>query len=252
MKKHISIAFLFIAGTSLASAGTASFTFNSPIDGATNITVNSGSKETITGSLDSVVSGATFALSQGGTVAWSTVKGDIISSYNSSYLTWDNNVALSEISSVSGVSSEALKTITQGVGDYFGASGNPQVVTLSGLDANAEYAITTIWGPVSASWKLDFTQGTFIEGYYGALKLLGGSSSEWEKFEELSGVADRILIYGVKTIVRSDDTGSISFTGTQNSEIAFLSVSTIPEPSAFGLLAGLGALALTVSRRRRK
>ena len=31
-----------------------------------------------------------------------------------------------------------------------------------------------------------------------------------------------------------------------------LSVSTIPEPSAFGLLAGLGALALVASRRRRK
>ena len=31
-----------------------------------------------------------------------------------------------------------------------------------------------------------------------------------------------------------------------------VSYSAIPEPSAFGLLAGLGALALVASRRRRK
>lgn len=251
MKKHISIAFLFVAGTSFASAGTASFTFNSPIEGATSITVNGGSKETITGSLESVVSGATFALSQGGVAGWGTVKGDIISPYNSSYSKWNNDVALSEISSDSGISVDALKGITQGIGDFSEPSGNPQVVMLSGLDANTEYAITSIWGPLSASWKLDFTQGSFVEGYYGCLWMDQINGVEWEKFEELSGPSSGFSIYGIKTIVRSDDTGSISFTGTVNSEIAFLSVSTIPEPSEFGLIAGIGAIVLSVSRRRR-
>ena len=252
MKKHISIAALLVAGTSLANAGTASFTFNSPIDGATNITVNSGSTETITGSLDTVVSGAKFELSQGGD-SWDSVKGDIISFYNTpSSVRWNNDVLLSEISSVSGVSVEALKTITQGVGNYFTFK-NPQVVTLSGLDANTEYSITTIWGPVNNSWKLDFTQGTFVEGHYGYVCSSGNSSDvEWEKFEELSGPSSGFKWYGVKTVVRSDGTGTISFNTSSRSEISFLSVSTIPEPSAFGLLAGLGALALTVSRRRRK
>lgn len=252
MKKHITIAALLVAGTSLANAGTANFTFNSPIDGATNITVAFRSTETVTGSLDMIVSGAKIEISQGGDFGWSTVRGDIVSPYNSSSLKWNNDVALSEISSVSGITVDALKNITQGIGDYFGPSGNSQVVTLSGLAANTEYAITTIWGPVGKSWKLDFTQGSFVEGYYGNLILSQTHNTEWEKFDELSGPSSGISICGVKTIVRSDETGNISFTGTSNSEIAFVSVSAIPEPSAFGMLAGVGALALAVSRRRRK
>ncbi len=37
-----------------------------------------------------------------------------------------------------------------------------------------------------------------------------------------------------------------------NGDVISLAVATIPEPSAFGMLAGLGALALVASRRRRK
>ena len=255
MKKHISIAALLVAGTSLANAGTASFTFNSPIDGATNIPVNSGSTETITGSLDTVASGAKFELSQGGD-SWETAVPDLVVGlsmypYNSGSYKWSNDVALSEISSVTGISVDAFKNIERGVGNCFSGTGAPQVVTLSGLDANTEYAITTIWGPLRSSWKFDVTQGAFVEGYYGSLRLNGPSKVAWGSLEELPSTIGSA--YAVKTIVRTDDTGAISFTGTGGySEIGFLSVSTIPEPSAFGLLAGVGALALAVSRRRRK
>lgn len=252
MKKHITIAALWVAGTSLANAGTANFTFNSPIDGAEMITVASGSTDAITGNLDTVVSGATFSITQGGS-KWSSVKGDIMSPYNSGYFKWNNDVALTEISGASGVAVDALKTINQGIGNYFAAStAVPQVVTLSGLTANTDYSITTIWGPVSSRWILNFTKGTFVDGRYGVLNLNSAHSTAWESFDALSGPNSGFTIYGVVTTVRSDESGTISFTGTSNSEIAFLSVSTIPEPSAFGLLAGVGALALAVSRRRRK
>ena len=251
MKKHISIAALLVAGTSLANAGTASFTFNSPIDGATNITVNSGSTETITGSLDTVVSGAKFELSQGGD-SWETAVPDLAAGmnaypYNFGSYKWSNDVALSEISSVTGISVDAFKNIERGVGNCFSGTGAPQVVTLSGLDANTEYAITTIWGPLLSSWKFDVTQGSFVEGYYGSL----WSDGQWESLGELPVTVGSA--YAVKTIVRTDDTGTISFKETGGrTEIGFLSVSAIPEPSAFGMLAGVGALALAVSRRRRK
>jgi len=48
-------------------------------------------------------------------------------------------------------------------------------------------------------------------------------------------------------------TGSdINANGNMGTQIAFFGISTIPEPSAFGLLAGLGAVAFAVSRRKRR
>ena len=253
MKKHISIAALLVAGTSLANAGTASFTFNSPIDGATNIPVNTGSTETITGSLDTVASGAKFELSQGG-ARWDSssrilYESFFFISYNVDSHKWSNDVVLSEISSITGISVDALKTIEEGVGNCLSDTANPLVVTLSGLEANTEYAITTIWGPSRANWKFDVTQGSFVEGYCG--DLWSNGSRGWESLGEFP--SDLGSAYAVKTIVRTDDTGTISFKETGGrTEIGFLSVSAIPEPSAFGMLAGVGALALAVSRRRRK
>ena len=49
----------------------------------------------------------------------------------------------------------------------------------------------------------------------------------------------------------ADDAGKY-FLSTDGTDIVLNYVSAIPEPSAFGLLAGLGALALVASRRRRK
>ncbi|MBQ8723578.1 MAG: PEP-CTERM sorting domain-containing protein [Opitutales bacterium] len=42
-----------------------------------------------------------------------------------------------------------------------------------------------------------------------------------------------------------------TFVVNENNKSVSLHLSKIPEPSAFGLLAGIGALALVVSRRRR-
>ena len=49
----------------------------------------------------------------------------------------------------------------------------------------------------------------------------------------------------------ADDAGKY-FLSTDGTDIVLNYVSAVPEPSAFGLLAGLGALALVASRRRRK
>ena len=61
--------------------------------------------------------------------------------------------------------------------------------------------------------------------------------------------SDSYVAYGL--IFNSVDTSTLSSGAGLAASISAIKVSVIPEPSAFGLLAGLGALALVASRRRR-
>ena len=61
--------------------------------------------------------------------------------------------------------------------------------------------------------------------------------------------SDSYVAYGL--IFNSVDTSTLGEKAGLAATISAIKVSTIPEPSAFGLLAGLGALALVASRRRR-
>ena len=61
--------------------------------------------------------------------------------------------------------------------------------------------------------------------------------------------SDSYVAYGL--IFNSVDTSTLGSAAGLAATISSIKVSTIPEPSAFGLLAGLGALALVAARRRR-
>ena len=65
------------------------------------------------------------------------------------------------------------------------------------------------------------------------------SNSAWEDYTDI--VSDITLV-----------DGKLTFTATSFSDYTAVETVAAPEPSAFGLLAGLGALALVASRRRRK
>ena len=76
---------------------------------------------------------------------------------------------------------------------------------------------------------------------------LNGDALE-KSTDALTASADSLGKYYLEKI----DTLDPDHTGVGGKNIVVSYVEAIPEPSAFGLLAGLGALALVASRRRRK
>lgn len=70
------------------------------------------------------------------------------------------------------------------------------------------------------------------------------SSNSFSSSETLSGNDKIVLLFNSQSKGSTTTISNLSATATV--------VSTIPEPSAFGLLAGIGALVLVASRRRRK
>ena len=80
--------------------------------------------------------------------------------------------------------------------------------------------------------------------------------------ESVDVLLSKSLMFGTTTLTDGDVTATVSsyMTGatsnikkwTYNASTGALTAVVIPEPSAFGLLAGIGALALAISRRRRK
>ncbi len=113
-----------------------------------------------------------------------------------------------------------------------------------------------------ASLKFDSSDIAFssITGQ-GAVSFAENSKINLKEGETLS-IAAGTLAFGSTTLTSSMDNdtllGAVSdyFKGAAISSVSFignvLTIEAIPEPSAFGLLAGLGALALAGTRRRRR
>ena len=91
--------------------------------------------------------------------------------------------------------------------------------------------------------------------YYGLVT--GGEFSSQGNTITLSKGSQYAVKYSFTGGERSQFT--LSFTGAQSGsssiptfDIGLIAISAVPEPSAFGLLAGLGSVALVASRRRRR
>ena len=133
-------------------------------------------------------------------------------------------------------------------------------LTLGGLTANTEYTVYLFSARANANnnGSVEWTSTSDVDwsvwtlGDSGSAEQADGSTV-WFDGDENGKNASIVEV----TFTTGAEQTSISFS-TGNSQrftlngIVVDQGSSIPEPSAFGLLAGLGALALVASRRRRK
>ena len=266
MKKYITVAALLAAGTAFANADVVAV-FNFGRNGA----------ETW---MDQNHSGWTNDTQSANGEAISATAKDITLSSTDSKIAGTGEGG--SFSAASGASSrpytipDALKNLSTSVlgSDYdtlWGGSVNmwdagSATFTLSGLIANTKYTVYLF----SARANPHNTTGGFVT--WGASE--GSPTATWTTYtyngtsvvSSVPGNSATVQFDGSSegqnaTIVKLEFTtgteGSFSFDSGTSAKFTLNGMvvdqgSTIPEPSAFGLLAGLGALALVASRRRRK
>ena len=244
MKNIIAITSLLAAGTALANAGESIV-----------IDVNN-SDFTVNGSTATkLIEGLTISITASGSLTTSvTIAGDATKagwydSTKSTLFVGDNAWGLDASSTylVSGKSSSSALTVT-----ISGYESNQAGIELSFV-AGVPFEGAGTWANYATLGGVNSTvAGTaYYVGYY------NGSGKNLETIDlPTTGTVTPFsaVIYDFSGLT-ADASGTISFTvdgiDSHSAGLSAIKVSTIPEPSAFGLLAGLGALALVASRRRR-
>ncbi|MBE6402039.1 MAG: PEP-CTERM sorting domain-containing protein [Verrucomicrobia bacterium] len=154
--------------------------------------------------------------------------------------------------------------ITKGVYSYGSGQGSGPQLQFTGFEKGEKYEVVFLISTPSlgvSNPNLTITDvsgsGLSVACFYGLL-----SGAEFTKGEgktiTLSGLGNQYAVkYSFTAGERS--TFGLSFTGAQGGassiptfDIGLIAISAVPEPSAFGLLAGLSSVALVASRRRRR
>ncbi len=225
MKKFITVAALVAAGTALASAGTDT------------------SNWTQVFSYEGTISTGTASLSSLG----------MTGSYNYASYSWCVSFTLDTSSKNSGCpvfstsaegdyGLEALINTTSGYLNIASTDGvhrsYPNTAGSGGDSSEAVFDTTATSLDVSLTWYADTEQMVLSTGSYDTTFDMSGGSS-FIQYASLTGDS-----YFTAT-------GVSGTTPISNIKVTVNSTSDVPEPSMFGLLAGLGAIGLVATRRRR-
>ena len=229
-KNIIATTALLAASAALASAVTVTFNNSNTVPDATNYAAQNLAYGTYTV--------ATGTLSNGETVTVSLTE-SVGYIYTAAATTFsDTAVSLLAEYDID-IDGRSITGIQGGQGQ------NTLTVTFSGLTEGETYTVIAIVGDLAGTAStISFTNGTLVSGtYYSATS----DDSTGTSFS--SSISATSAVYVVVAEVEADSDGEIAYSVTTKGSIYLTAI--IPEPSAFGLLAGVGALALAASRRRR-
>jgi len=245
---------LFVASATLASATGVTYTFNLGSDvpaGVTkNLSVGGVAEFSETGTMESAFgSGAEFSIS---------LNKGILCNVALDTTTLGSDAI--ELLSTAGIASGDVGKITAGV--QAGQSVAMASYGILGLEAGTEYTLTFLIEP-TASETDGTTKSSYIgwdAGYLISGKYAGASGSTTLTSGNASITLTETAVVQLNIKMKS---GGYFYLCVYNGHgksagkttLGFLSIAktaAIPEPSAFGLLAGLGTIALAVLRHRRK
>ena len=258
MKKYITVAALLAAGTAFANADVVAV-FNCGGVGArgtwmdtTKGWTNATQDGTYSGSFNNVRSGSGITLSSTGSGLLSTDDdGSFTANDDVAGTPKEIPDALPTLSSdVFG--SDAYDTLWGGSVDLYGTG--QTTFKLGGLTANTDYTVYLFCARANANNGGSATWTTETSGAAWSVTTADGTTSGSTVYADGSTTGQNASI--VKVSFNTGTADSFVFDSGLNASFTLngivVETSSIPEPSAFGLLAGLGALALVASRRRRK
>lgn len=255
IKKIITVTTLLAASATLASAASVAYTFSNmnttQATGATNVQVTGGpgSLDGTKTNLNGTFTDASLVISaEGGSKKLFANEANTIS--GSTVGTTALNLLKSANSSLDSVSG-----ITLGLQNGTGATNAYVSFAVTGLTANTDYTVSFLVKAANTSSNITLANGSFVKGSYvtGTDNTTNSISLTGTSFMLASTTETAVLL---KVTTDASGAFTIKFQNANGSKTTIgyfgISDSAIPEPSAFSLLAGVGALALTVARRRRR
>ena len=292
MKKHITIAALLAAGTALSGAAVQTATWTGTAGTYTVEQASAASNwnnQTLTWNSSRDPLAYTFACGGSVTIgsdgdswqgmytsdggSWTVSNNTNVTIFGENNRTWTGDITVAAGSSLTiNNSSLQLKdgtynidgALTIGWDIKFDAAAGPQTFALGSagtLTTNSR--LYTDGHQIKFTGTVDLGSGsTYVlsqRTLFDGESQINGDSTTAENITALFNDSITAEFTGLSTYddsldadaLTADDAGKY-FLSTDGTNIVLNYVSAIPEPSAFGLLAGLGALALVASRRRRK
>ena len=259
MKKYITVAALLAAGTAFANADVVAV-FNCGGTGARGTWMDT-TKGWTSATQDGTYSGRFNNVR--------SESGITLSSEGSELLSTDDAGSFTANADVPGTPKPipgALPTLSQGVfkdtaydtlwGGSVDLYGTGQTTfTLGNLEQNTTYTVYLFCARADENNGGSATWMTETSGAVWSVTTAGGTTSGSTVLAD--GSTEGLNASIVKVTFNTGTATSFAFDSGDNASFTLNGIvvdqgSSIPEPSAFGLLAGLGALALVASRRRRK